>query len=406
MNTTPEINKIKHMVVVAGDYPASGHMMLVFVQQLVHAMIEHGVKITVVAPQSIIHSVAHIKPPLPKKSTGVTGNGIVYDIYRPYILSLGNYSFLKKTIRWINNYILSKLLKKIEPNILYCHFWSSVQLVTRYAKLYSPPLFVACGEGDNALEDMVKQSSLNELTSLRSLVNGVVSVSSENKRKCVAFHLTDSDRIIVLPNCVDTELFKKRDAKFLKRELNLKENDFVLAFVGGFIPRKGPDRVAEAIKLIGDPSIKSIFIGRPFSGYPFDFDCPGIVFKGMVDHERIPEYLSCADVFVLPTQKEGCSNAIVEALSMGLPVISSDGPFNDDILDVNNSIRVDPNNIQEIANAIIKLRDDKGLRDRMSATSLSRNNNYSVMGRAERIINFISLHITKESGDKDEVADN
>lgn len=389
-----DINKIKHMAVVTDDYPAPDHMMFVFVQQLVHAMIEHGVRITVVAPQSIVHALVHKKKPLPKKSTGGTANGKVYDIYRPYILSLGNYSFLKKTIRWINNIILSQTLKKIEPNTLYCHFWSSVQLVEHYVKFFKIPLFVACGEGDDALEDMVKQLSVAELTSLRSLVYGVVSVSTENKRKCIAFHLADSERIIVLPNCVDTKLFKRLDSESLKKELGLNENDFVIAFVGGFIPRKGPDRIAEAIKLIGDPSIKSIFIGRTFPGYPFDFDCPGIVFKGMVDHDSIPEYLSCSDIFVLPTQKEGCSNAIIEALSMGLPVISSKGAFNDDILDESNSIRVDPNNIQEIANAIIKLRDNKELRYGMSLVSLSRNDDYSVMGRAERIIGFISSHVT------------
>ena len=383
-------NKIKHMAVVAGDYPASGHMMLVFVQQLVHAMIDIGTKITVVAPQSIVHAFVHREKLLPRISEDKSTEGVSYMVVRPYIFTLGNSGLFRKTLRWINNRILSKTLDKICPDLVYCHFWSSAQLVSRFAMRHNLPVFVACGEGDNALEDMVKRCSLKELTELCTIVKGVISVSSENERKCVEYHLANKEDIVVLPNCVDTNLFRKKDASLLKKQLGIKDNDFVIAFVGGFIPRKGPDRVADAIKLINDPSIKSIFIGRPFPGYPYVFDCPGIVFKGVVDHDDIPDYLSCSDVFVLPTQKEGCCNAIVEALAMGLPVISSDGPFNDDILDERNSIRVNPDNVREIANAIVKLRANDDLRDSMSKTSLSRNDRYSVYGRANRVLEFIT----------------
>lgn len=377
------------MVVVAGDYPAPGHMMLVFVQQLVHAMIGKGARITVVAPQSIVHALVHREKLLPQVSKEKTDKGISYLIYRPYIMTLGNHRMFQRTLRWINNHTLSKTLGKLRPDILYCHFWSSAQLVSKFAARHCLPLFVACGEGDNALEDMVKQFSFKELTRLRTTVTGVISVSSENARKCIEYNLANKDDIIVLPNCVDTDLFKKKDASLLKKKLGIEKNDFIIAFVGGFIPRKGPDRVADAIKLINDPSIKSIFIGRPFPGYPYDFDCPGIVYKGLVNHDDLPYYLSCSDIFVLPTRKEGCCNAIVEALAMGLPVISSDGPFNDDILDELNSIRINPNNVRELAEAIMKLRSNRIQREAMSKVSLNRNDRYSVIGRATNVLSFI-----------------
>lgn len=44
-------NKVKSITVIAGNYPAPGHAALVFVQQLVHAIIDMGVKVTVIAPQ-------------------------------------------------------------------------------------------------------------------------------------------------------------------------------------------------------------------------------------------------------------------------------------------------------------------------------------------------------------------
>ena len=50
-------NKIKSITVITNNYPSSTRMDYVFVQQLVHAIIEQGVKVTVIAPQSIVYAI-------------------------------------------------------------------------------------------------------------------------------------------------------------------------------------------------------------------------------------------------------------------------------------------------------------------------------------------------------------
>ena len=384
---------IKSITVIAGNYPAPGRAALVFVQQLVHAMIGQGVKVTVVAYQSVTHALFHREKLLPRHSVGVTEGGVEYDIYRPYTLSFGNSHGLKHVMDRFNRRSILSVVKKVNSDVLYAHFWSSALPVYEYAKANHIPLFVACGEGDDALEQMVETMPKERLATLASAVTGVVSVSSENKRKCIRFGLSKADNTDVFPNCVNTAFFHQREAKEMKETLGIKDGDFVLCFVGGFIPRKGPDRVAQAVSRLSDPGIKVMFIGKPFPGYAYDFDCPGIIHKGPLDHDLIPQYMSCADVFVLPTQKEGCSNAVVEALAMGLPVISSDGPFNDDILDEHNSIRINPDDVDALTEAIRQLRDDKALRTSMSAYSVSRHEEYSIEDRARRILGFLARHI-------------
>lgn len=388
---------VKSITVIAGDYPAKGHMSLVFVQQLVHAMIDMGIKVTVVAPQSIVHKIVHRKGFLPRYSQGVTEKGIIYDIYRPYKLSSGNCNYFNFFINWFNKKVIVSSVKKINSDVLYSHFWSNALPIYEYAKNNKLALFVACGEGDNALEDMINNMSHENIVRLSSAITGVISVSSENKRKCLKYGLVTENNIDVFPNCVNTSIFHKMDVTKLKNELGIGVNDFVLGFVGSFIPRKGPDRIAKAIKQLNDSQIKVMFIGKPFPGYAYDFDCPGIIHKGPLDHDLLPQYLNCADAFVMPTLKEGCCNAIVEALAIGLPVISSDGAFNDDILDENNSIQLNPNDIDAIAVAIKKLKDDYFLRKKMSEYSLSRHEDYTIEGRARRIIDFIDKMISKHS---------
>lgn len=381
-------NIIKTITIITSNYPAPGHAANVFVQQLVHAFIDLGMNITVVAPQSIVHSIKHRKKLLPRHSKCVTETGIAYDVYRPYIISAGGKDI--QFVKYFNKKVVSKQVKNIQSDILYCHFWSSSHHVYEYALANKIPIFIACGEGDDALENMMEVMPKENLQTLASAVSGVISVSSENKRKCLDFGLITKDKIDVFPNCVNTSIFHQMDVESFKKELGITENDFIIGFVGGFVPRKGPDRIAKAITKLNDPSIKVIFAGKPFPGYPYDFDCPGILHKGPLEHDQLPLYMNCADVFVMPTQKEGCCNAIVEALAMGLPVISSDGPFNDDILDEKNSIRLDPNDVDAIAVAIKKLKDDKALRQSMSDYSLSRHEEYSIQGRAKRILDFIN----------------
>ena len=384
-----EDDKIGKLVIIANDYPAHNHMRLVFVQQLVEAMVEEGTRVSVIAPQSISHALVHKEKLLPREAYYITPKGIEYEVYRPYIITLGNRNFLSGGLNLLNNAIISRILKKVRPSTLYAHFWSSALFVAPYARKKKIPLFVACGEGDNAIEEMIKALSITELNNLSKIVTGVVSVSSENKRRCIAYNLAESDIIGVFPNCVDTELFKPIEKKDCRAVLGISNNDFVIAFVGGFIPRKGPDKLAKAISEINDPSIKVFFIGKEFPGYPFYFDCPGVILKESIDHNKLNVYLGAADIFVLPTQNEGCSNAIVEALAMGLPVISSEGAFNDDILDEYNSIRVDPNDVNSIKEAILKLKGNPILLEQMRLYSLSKHNSYSVRGRAKRIIAFI-----------------
>lgn len=383
-------NKI---AVITSDFPTQGHPSYIFVEQLVNAMVDMGEGITVIAPQSITRHLLRGVPKMPRMSYGYTSDGNRYEIYRPYHISLGNCpKFISDCLNLIRNRAIKNILKSRNFDVLYAHFWENALPVYRYASQFGLPLFVACGEGDEALENLHYTLSPQKRKAIRKAVNGVISVSGENKRKCIAYNLIDQGKIDVFPNGVNTELFKPSDNTELKKSLGISENDFTVAFVGGFIHRKGSKRLADAISSLNDRHIKSIFIGEPFAGDCEIPDCEGIVFKGSLEHDKIPDYLNCADVFVLPTLKEGCCNAIVEALSTGLPVISSTGSFNDDIIDESNSIRVDPMDVNAIALAIKKMKEDKSFTNNLRKNIENKREQYSIKGRASKILDFINKH--------------
>src|SRR5699024_10638249 len=111
---------------------------------------------------------------------------------------------------------------------------------------------------------------------------------------------------------VDKNVFYKKDKKKCRHELGFSKNDYIVAFTGTFNDRKGSLRLSDALEDLND--VKSIFIG---SGKDEPMN-DNILFKGRLSHYDIATYLNAADVFVLPTIAEGCSNAIIEAMACGL----------------------------------------------------------------------------------------
>jgi glycosyltransferase involved in cell wall biosynthesis len=348
-----------------------------FVKQLVDAIAAQGNDCYVVCPFNVFHyhTISSVREDYS------VGKGKV-SVFRPWYYSFSNkIRFLGRWGSKSHQRALQKAFSKLPalPDVIYGHFWHSAYKGYAFAKKHEIPLFVASGESE--IRKLFTKPV--DLEVFREYVSGVICVSSKNRDESISMGFTTIEKCGVFPNGVNVELFHKRDKGECRRQLELPQNEFIVAFVGWFNERKGSLRVAEAINRIG--GVKSIFIGKGEQ----DPQCDGILFKGALPHNQVPLYLGAADCFVLPTRAEGCCNAVVEAMACGLPVISSNLPFNWDVLDETNSIMVDPENIDEIAHAIKCLHDDVPLRERLAAGALRKAESLTIDQRAKAIVEFI-----------------
>ena len=350
-----------------------------FVKQLVDAFARKGHHCFVLTPFNI----THYKRLSQSNEEYNIGDGIV-TIYRPGYLSFSNWHIGKLSLsKWLHRKAMRRAFRMLKerPDIIYCHFWSAGFDGFEYAIKNKIPLFVATGESE--IKNSLSHS--NKLSQFKSYVSGVVCVSTKNKEESIALGLTTANKCIVLPNAINPELFKRLDKRQCREQLGFPHEGFIVVFVGWFNERKGSERVAEAIKRINDKAVYSVFIGKGEK----EPDCDNILFKGSLPHEYVAIYLNAADVFVLPTLHEGCCNAVIEAMACGLPIISSNRPFNWDVLDDSNSILIDPKSIEEIARAISTLRDDPIKRSVLSKGALEKAKTLSISNRAESILNFV-----------------
>lgn len=378
---------IKSILIFSSGYPTPTDPFFAFVEQFAVAVSDKGVKVTVVAPQSLTKHWLRgneLHPRFRHYNFGEGKYGI--DVYQPYIITLGN-RFSKYT-EWINRLIKIRTLAKIKekPDVCYGHFWFSGLGIYPYAKKIGRPLFVACGESNVILENPYKPEDIRDFL---DYVNGVICVSSKNREESIAAGFTNGSNCTVIPNAVNPNLFYKKDRDALREKYGYSKDDFIVAYCGAFEHRKGSKRLSHAIDSLTDCDIKSFFIGKGLDFRLEEPDCKGILFKGPLGHETLPDYLNMADVFCLPTLREGCCNAIVEALACGLPVISSDKSFNYDILDKSNSILVDPMDENAIAIALQNLYKNRQLRERLAVGALKTGENLSIEKRADKVLKFI-----------------
>ena len=93
---------------------------------------------------------------------------------------------------------------------------------------------------------------------------------------------------------------------------------------------------------------------------------------GVEDHVRlvgprgdVPALLRAADVFVFPSLWEGAAGALVEATTLGVPIVTTDIPPHREILDPRLSVLVAPRDPDALAHGLLRvLRDPRGARAR------------------------------------------
>lgn len=374
--------------IVADGYPSKNVVYSAFIGVLARELAKRGNEIKVITVQSYTKHILRGKPLERKKFVDRLPTGECIEIYEPITLTFGNGRLVKMTHAFRKKVIEKALAKyALNSDLIYCHFWHNCYYAKDFAYKNNIPLVVATGEDVISINKVLTDVQLQEI---REVVKGVVCVSTKNKEESIRTNLAYADKCKVIPNAIDCTEFYKMDKDVCRKKLGIKSDAFVVAFCGRFNHRKGAFRVSEAIKKCKDESIFSIFIGSDVEQSNLHIDCSNIIFKGCLKHENIPLYLNCADVFVLPSLAEGCPNSVIEAMGCGLPIVSSDLLFNSDILDSKNSILVDPNNIDQISDAIMKLKSNPVLRDNMAKDSLEKAKNLTIEKRIDRIMEFIN----------------
>lgn len=206
------------------------------------------------------------------------------------------------------------------------------------------------------------------------------------------------ERIGVVYNGVDLERFSPRNKAIYRegtrKSIGIAQDELMVLFVGSGFERKGLDFLLQAIALVkkgsGQP-IKLVAVGKGREqkyariarkiGLAQD-----VIFIGPT--ERVREFYAAADIFALPTIYDPFSNACLEAMASGLPVITSRANGAAELLSGGAGLIVeDATDSKKIAGALLYLNDPEtryeiGLRARQKAEA------FSIQGHVQKTIDL------------------
>jgi glycosyltransferase involved in cell wall biosynthesis len=206
----------------------------------------------------------------------------------------------------------------------------------------------------------------------------IIAVSDFTAKCAVERHGISPDKISVIRNAVNTEVFTaKVDTTILRDNLDIRLKDVpIILYVGRLSLNKGLQFLISAfssvvkkvpkavLAIVGDASEEQKAFLNQMAAKQGITD--GLVFLGRVSDIDLPGIYSLADVVVLPSLMEGCGISLLEGMAMGKPCIGSRvGGIPEMIQHGHTGLLVPPGDIAELADAICTILSDANLARRI-----------------------------------------
>ena len=242
-------------------------------------------------------------------------------------------------------------------------YFSGIPVLTTYHNLdYSPEATIFHFSGSRFKLRVMRQ--IDTFLAARACPL-VIAVS-----RCVADHIHEhllypSDQIRLIYNPIDPIHMKRQETDprgWVRGQIGVGQDARVLINVCRLAYQKNLPRLVDAFGAVvkNHPETHLVLLGSASNKAVYEEVCQRIGANGLTGHvhlagtsHQVADWLSGSDAFVFPSLVEGMGIALAEAMSLGLPCVSSKvGPIPEFITSCENGILVDPQSTEQIAAAM------------------------------------------------------
>ena len=228
--------------------------------------------------------------------------------------------------------------------------------------------------------------------------NAAALVACSEGLKARALEFLPSVSIDVIPNGVDIERFSPEQAREKGESLRLLT-------VGRLSATKRVEMLIEAVEILHNDNIKvhlTIAGGGAMEGRLKQMiEHKGlsriIEMAGSVESENMPALYRESDILVSATMQEGMSNAMLEAMASGLPIVTTRCEGVEELI-ADNGIVVDQGGPGAIADAVGSLAEDRQRYEQMSKAARSRAERFSWKAVAEKYLSCYNAVMNSDIG--------
>ncbi|MFH0926790.1 MAG: glycosyltransferase family 4 protein [bacterium] len=226
----------------------------------------------------------------------------------------------------------------------------------------------------------------------------IIANSYQGKEEIIRHYKVEPERIKVIYNGIENNS-SNVDKKVIRNKLGLRNDEFTILFVGSGFERKGLFYLIQAVRelknLKGEYPVKLFVLGKGKEGRYQKFIRSYNLYKDIIflgPTKDVKEFYQAGDVLVLPSIYEPFSNVCLEAMSFGLPVITSKINGASEIINdgKNGYIVDDPGDFKTIA-LKLEILLDKEVRERVGEQARMTVKNLTPRENALRTIEVLSL---------------
>ena len=366
-------------------YPLGNVKGASFVHELARAVAGHG------------HEV-HILVPAGASGPGViTMNDVIVHACLPPMKLMHNMSVDDSYVQrprlemlgfvWRSITALRRLIARQQLDIVHAHWAVPMGFVATSIKwLHRLPVVVTAHGRDlylNALDGSTKPPSwARPLTGLTLRLADRVIFTTPDYADLGRSYGVRPDRLIVIPNGVDLDLFRPELSNFtLRTQLDCELTDCLLLYVGSLDEKKGLmvllDALAHLVQsgtpvhlaVVGDGPLRSALEDRIRALCMAEH----VTLLGLMDYRDLPSVYAACDVYVQPSLLEPFGVVVLEASASGKPVVASSVPgLRRVVADGESGVLVPPGDAASLARAIRRLAESVQLREEMGGRGRQR----------------------------------
>ncbi|MBN2395591.1 MAG: glycosyltransferase [Candidatus Atribacteria bacterium] len=301
----------------------------------------------------------------------------------------------------------TKVIHEFKPDIVHIHhpFVLSLPAIMYGARLKIPKVLTIHTQYEryayyiSPIPQVITNEAIRRMIINLAAKVDVITTPSLSMKNLISQYGVKKE-VKVVPNAVNLDYFQNRDdqqCRRLMQQLDLKEDDIVMLYVGRISFEKNVDKIIKALAIIKAENVDNVKLVMVGEGTAMN-QIRSLVnslelskmtrFVGAVNNDMVRYYYQISDIFTFASTSETFGIVIIEAFASSLPILAIKAPGVIDIVTDGVDGLLSEDDVTQFAERLKVLIKNKDLRNKLASGALNTAKHYSIDHISDQMIHI------------------